>query len=81
MVRRSLIWLAILLVSTCTAAAVSAQNAPKEKDLQVMRWREDNPGGTGLPTLKENLPIMEFVLATCGCALVLFILCAPSRKR
>jgi hypothetical protein len=79
MVKRSLSWLAPLLLAAYLALPAAAQTK-NDGAVDSTRWRSDNPG-SGLPAIKDSLPVMEFVVATCGCVLVLFILCTPSRKR
>ena len=78
MLRHLLHWLAAVVLGILLAVPVCAQ--PK-KDGNVppadLRAKDDSGSGSG----SGHVPIFEFVLVIGGTALILFILCMPSRKR
>jgi hypothetical protein len=78
MLRRLLRWLSPVVLGILLAVPVCAQG---KKDGTVppadLRAKDDSSSGTG----SGHLPIFEFILVIGGTALILLILCMPSRKR
>jgi hypothetical protein len=68
--------LTTLLLLAALALPASAQNP----DFRDTRWKDDS-GAPSVTGLKDNVPVMEYLLAFCGSLLVLLTVCTPSRRR
>ncbi len=69
---------ALLLAPVATAQSPSDKKNPTQGDL---RWKDESGSTPSLPSASTHVPVVEFVLAIAGTALVLFVLCTPTRKR
>jgi hypothetical protein len=75
MLQRLLRWLAPLLFALPLAAPLHAQ--PKDPNVPPADLRRKDDASNS----SSHVPVFEFMLALGGTAVVLFILCMPSRKR
>jgi hypothetical protein len=74
--QRLLGWLTPLVLLAALALPASAQNP----DFKDTRWKDDS-GAPPLPSMRDHVPVLEYLLAFCGSLLVLLIVCTPSRRR
>jgi hypothetical protein len=71
-------WLTPLVLGTLLAAPLAAQPAKKDGNVPPADLRAKDESS---PTSSGHVPIFEFILVIGGTAMILFILCMPSRKR